>query len=266
MKEIRLAYKIFKTLIKDNFQYPDRVIVDSIAMLARCGLLLVLYAYVFKLKGGTVNGVTFPLVAWSMFFYFALMTLSMRKLTQAIMADVKSGNIEVLLSKPISYLSYRIWWQIGEGFYSFALITLVGGAVMGYIIGFPPTMQSPLFAMTLIATLVLGTVLMSFLYGIIGLCAFWIEDASPILWLVDKAVMVLGGSFLPIALFPTLMYQIAIWSPFGSSQLVTHTVYVSWQSSWYQLMSIQVFWIFILGVIAVLMFNRAQKQVSVNGG
>lgn len=266
MKEIRLARKIIATLIKDNFQYPDRVIVDSIAMLARCGLLLVLYSYVFKLKGGTVNGVTFPLVAWSMFFYFSLMTLRMRVLTRMIMTDVKTGNIEVLLSKPVSYLLYRIWWQVGEGLYSFALVTLGGGAVLAYFIGLPATMQSPFFIITFLLTIILGITLSSFIYTIIGLCAFWIEDASPILWIVDKTVMVLGGSFLPVALFPTIMYQIAIWSPFGSSQLVTHTVYASWQENWCQLMGIQVLWICILGLIAVAMFNRASKQVSVNGG
>ena len=266
MKEIRLAYKIFKTLIKDNFQYPGRVVVDTVALLARCGLLLTLYYYVFQLKGGVVNGVTFQLIAWSMFFYFAFSVLRLRHLSTLMMRDIQSGTIEVLLSKPISYLTYRMWWQIGAGLYSFLVITLGATIAMILIVGIPSTMTIGIFIPTLLLTFVLGAILALCLYSIVGLFAFWIEDINPVFWIVDKSVMILGGSYLPIALFPDFMYKIAIYSPFGASQFVSHTVYTSWQTNWAQLVGIQIFWILVLGIIAFFMFGQAQKKVSVNGG
>src|SRR3989344_6130407 len=68
MKEIRLAKKIITTLVKDRIQYPGRLFADTASIAARCGILLLLYAYVFKLNDGVVNGATFAVVAWSMFF------------------------------------------------------------------------------------------------------------------------------------------------------------------------------------------------------
>lgn len=266
MKEIRLAYKIFKTLIKDNFQYPGRVVVDTVALLARCGLLLTLYYYVFQLKGGVVNGVTFQLIAWSIFFYFAFSVLRLRHLSTLMMRDIQSGTIEVLLSKPISYLTYRMWWQIGAGLYSFLVITLGAIIAMILIVGIPQTMTIGIFIPTLLLTFILGAVLSLFLYSLVGLCAFWIEDISPIFWIVDKAVMILGGSYLPIALFPDFMYKIALYSPFGASQFVSHTVYTSWQSNWMNLVGIQLLWIIILSIIVFVVFKQAQRNVSVNGG
>ena len=85
-------------------------------------------------------------------------------------------------------------------------------------------------------------------------------------WFVDKAVMILGCSYLPVALFPAFMFKIALWSPFGASQFVTHTVSESWQTNWYQLVGIQLFWIVLLGLIVYFMFERAKQKVSVNGG
>ena len=85
-------------------------------------------------------------------------------------------------------------------------------------------------------------------------------------WIVDKAVMILGGSYLPVALFPAFMFKIALWSPFGASQFVTHTVYETWQTNWYQLVGIQLFWIVLLGLIVYFMFERAKQKISVNGG
>lgn len=266
MKEIRLARKIITTLIKDSIHYPGAMLVQAVSLLARCGLLLVLYHYVFELKGGTIAGVTFPIVAWSMFFYFIFSVLLLRRIAEYMMQDIQSGNIEVLLTRPISYLSYRMWWQIGLGAYSFLFLVVTATGAMVYFVGIPATMSLGIFLPTFLLTFILSTMLGLFLYAIVGLLAFWIEDVKPVFWLVDKSVMILGGSFLPVALFPDFMYKIAIYSPMGASQFVSHTVYTSWQTQWVSLVSIQIAWIVILGLVMGVMFGRAQRNVSVNGG
>lgn len=266
MKEIRLAHNIIRTLVKDRIHYPGRLIMDTVALIARCGILLTLYWYVFTLKGGSVNGVSFQLIAWSMFFYFVFSSFRLRDIAKAIMQDVQSGNVEVLFNKPITYLLYRVWWQIGSGIYSFIVTSTLGTLVLASIIGFPTTMALPIFIPTFILVFISATILTLILYGILGLLAFWIEDVTPAFWIVDKSVMILGGSYLPIALFPSVMYKLALFSPFGASQFVTHTVYESWQYTWYTLFGIQLFWIGILSVIILIMFNKARRKVSVNGG
>lgn len=266
MKEIRLATKILKTTVKDRIQYPDRLVVDTIGVIARCGILLILYWYVFKLSNGVINGTTFLFAAWSIFFYFSFSVLRLRDISREIMKDIQTGNVEVLFSKPISYLSYRMWWQVGSGIYSFVVITLLAVVALFFIIGLPPTMTISIFIPTLILTFICGAVLSLFLYTIVGLLSFWIEDINPVFWIVDKVVMILGGSYLPVALFPAFMFKIALWSPFGASQFVTHTVYETWQTNWYQLVGIQLFWIVLLGLIVYFMFERAKQKVSVNGG
>jgi ABC-type uncharacterized transport system permease subunit len=76
----------------------------------------------------------------------------------------------------------------------------------------------------------------------------------------------LGGSYLAVALFPKFLYQAALYSPFGASLFVTHTVYDTWQSNWYILLAWQLFWIVSLGILMHFLFIRAQKKVSINGG
>ena len=266
MKEIRLAKKIIKTLVKDRIQYPARLFADTTSIVARCGILLLLYSYVFGLNNGVVSGVTFDMVAWSMFFYFAFSTLGLSRISDSIMQDIVSGHIEVLLSKPISYLSYRAWWQIGAGIYPFLITMILGSIALVLTVGVPDTMINALFLPTFLLTL-LGAIIISLLvYSLVGLMSFWIEDVKPAYWITDKAVMILGGSYLPIALFPDFMYKIALYSPFGASVFVTHTVYESWAIVWYKLIGIQMTWILVLGLVLYLMFSKAVKNVSVNGG
>ncbi len=266
MKEIRLAHNIILTLVKDRIHYPGRLIADTIALIARCGILLILYWYVFNSKGGEVHGTSFQLIAWSIFFYFAFLSFRLRDVARTVMQDVQSGTIEVLLNKPISYLSYRVWWQIGSGIYSFLVASILGTLVLSLIIGFPTTMTTAIFLPTFILVFIFSMVLTFLIYGILGLLSFWIEDITPAFWIIDKAVMILGGSYLPIALFPNFMYKLALFTPFGASQFITHTVYESWKDNWYILLSIQLIWILLLGITTLILFSHARKKVSVNGG
>lgn len=266
MKRTRLARKILATLVKDRIQYPGRLLMDTAGLLARCGILLLLYWHVYRLRGGSINGTTFLFAAWSIFFYFAFSVLRCRDIAWSIMQDVKSGNVEVLLSKPVSYLSYRLWWQLGSSLYSFVVITIVATVGLAWAIGLPPTMTTALFLPTLVLTFLAGVLLSLFLYTVIGLLAFWIDDISPVFWVVDKAVMMLGGSYLPVALFPPLMYKLALYSPFGASQFVTHTVSATWQGNWPQLIGLQALWTAVFGLLVLVVFEAARKKVSINGG
>lgn len=266
MKEARLASKIIRTLVKDRLHYPGRLFADTISLAARYGVLLLLYAYVFGLHGGTINETTFIVTAWSMFFYFSLSGLRIRDISRLIMHDVQTGHIEVLLSKPVSYLFYRAWWQIGLGAYSFLVTTLFGVIVLVFFVGVPETITTPLFFATFTAAFFGALILSLLIYVIVGLLAFWIDDIMPAHWIVDKTVMILGGSYLPVAFFPKAMYTVAVYSPFGASFFVTHTVYSSWANVWVKFLGIQMFWIAALGVVTYLLFTFAIKRVSVNGG
>lgn len=266
MKEIRLANKIVRTLFKNSIQYSGRLLVDTVGVLSRCWILLILYWYVFKLNNGAINGTGFIFIAWSIFFYFSFSVLRIRDISILIMSDIQSGNIEVLLSKPISYLSYRTWWQVGSGLYSFIVTTILTVIVLIITIGVTNTMTTTIFIPTLILTFICGLALSLLIYSIVGLLSFWIEDINPVYWIIDKTIMILGGSYLPVALFPSFMYKVSLYSPFGASQFVTHTVYESWQTNWYQLIGIQLFWIILLSLIVYFMFEKAKQKVSVNGG
>lgn len=266
MKEIRIAIKIIQTLVKDSIHYPSRLYANMFIISARLGILLLLYSYVFKINGGTVNGVSFVVVAWSIFFYFIFLNFNLRRLSKFMSEDIQSGNIEMFLSKPISYLTYKVWWTFGFGFYNFLFIGTLGFIIMALIIGIPESMTIGLFIPTLLVEFILTSILTIIIYGIIGIIAFWVEDINPVYWIIDKFVMILGGSFLPIALFPDFLYKISIYSPFGASMFVSHMVYDSWQYSWYKFMGMQVFWIVVLGLFMIWLFKKAKNKVSVNGG
>lgn len=253
-------------MYKDRSETYVKMLADVFIMMARFGLIAWLYYYLFKFIGGPIYGESYQTVIWSMFFYFSFMNINPRHVSREIQKDVKTGNVEVLFSKPINYLLYRFSYYIGVRLNIFILNTVLGVTILSFLLGIPETIFSFNFIMTFPFVFIFCFILSFLIYCFVGLLSFWLENILPINWIVDKSVMVLGGSFLPVAFFPPLLKSIAIWSPFGASHFITHTVYSTWKYSYLKLIGIQTVWVLVFSVLVYFIFKKAVKNASVNGG
>lgn len=265
MKKINFALTVIKIFMKNQIQNKTYILLDMFNMFSRCFIVFLLYGYVFKISGGSINGVDYKTTLWSMFIYFCIMILNIRRIHKLMMDDVKSGNVEMFLNKPINYVLLSFYKIIGQGIYSFTVISIIGSIIMLATIGFPD-INLVLFIPSLIITLVLGTILSLLMYSILGLLSFFIQDVRPIHWIIDKLVMALGGSYLPVALFPPLMKFIAFISPFGAINFATSTVYPSWESEAIIRIFLQIIWIIVFGFLLIYVYKKAREKAMINGG
>lgn len=265
MKKTRFAGVVIKIFMKNQMQDKTNILLDIFNMISRCVIVFLLYAYIFKISDGMVNGVDYKTTMWSMFIYFCIMILNLRRLDKLIMTDVKSGNVEMFMNKPINYLKISFYKVIGQGLFSFLFISLIGSLLMILILGFP-TVNLKIFIPTFILTFILGQMIALLLYGIIGIMAFFIEDITPLHWIIDKFVMILGGSYLPVSMFPRFMELLAFISPFGAVNFATSTVYESWNTEWIYRLLLQLGWVVILGIILYALYNKSKEKAMINGG
>jgi ABC-2 type transport system permease protein len=253
-------------MIKNSVYHPQILFLDFIFLFFRCGLLLCLYKCVYDWKGGDINHTRYVLVAWSMFLFFALSNMRIRDVSGDIAEDIRTGNIETLLNKPIGYLNFRFWYVLGGSLYYTAILAPLGILTMWLTIGIPSTMTTAFFVLSCLMAIILGTILTFLIWSVVGLASFWIEDIEPLEWLVGKLATIVGGSYLPVAFFPTWMRQLSTGSPFGAMNFVTYTVYPNWIKNSYGMLGMQLMWIIIFGLVLYFVYNKAQKYVSVNGG
>ena len=265
MKKIKFGLNVIKIIMENQIQDRTNLLLDMFNMFSRCVIVFLLYAYVFKLNGGLINGVDYPTTMWSMFIYFCIMILNIRRVDNLIMQDVKTGTVELFMNRPTSYLSLSFLKVIGQGIFSFVFISLLGTAIMILFVGIP-NLDLKIFIPTFFLSLILGQILGLMIYGIIGLMAFFIQDNRPIHWIVDKFIMILGGSYLPISMFPPVMKAMALYSPFGAINFATSTVYASWNDEWLLRLGLQVGWIIIFGILLNIVYRKSKKKAMVNGG
>ena len=109
--------------------------------------------------------------------------------------------------------------------------------------------------------------LMTALHLWIGLLAFWLEDVSPVYWLWQKAMFVLGGLMLPLELYPHFIQRAAAFTPFPAmlaepaSLLLRHdaaapAALARHLALWCGVAAFALWWI----------FRRAVSALEINGG
>lgn len=189
--------------------------------------------------------------------------LTWRRLTGTIAADVRSGDIALRIRYPFPYFGSE--WAEHAGV---SLPTAVPFLCLSaYLLaGFPiinsPEVAIPIFILMMIGSFALSTMM----YTLMGLFAFWMEDPFPLLRIVEKVAVVLGGSVVPLALLPGAARHIIEFVPLaaaGFPALVTSPDFIAHAP---RLLAIEFGWVLVIGATLMLVWKRAQRRIEVNGG
>ena len=78
--------------------------------------------------------------------------------------------------------------------------------------------------------------------------------------------MVLGGSYLPISMFPKFMKVLAYASPFGAVNFASSTVYESWNNEYLSRIGLQLLWILVFGLLLHFIYKKSKEKAMINGG
>ena len=78
--------------------------------------------------------------------------------------------------------------------------------------------------------------------------------------------MILGGSYLPISMFPPVMKTIAYISPFGAINFASSTMYESWNSEFLIRIGIQLLWIVVFAILMTIVYKKSKEKAMINGG
>jgi ABC-2 type transport system permease protein len=79
-------------------------------------------------------------------------------------------------------------------------------------------------------------------------------------------VMIFAGAYLPVALMPDGMRLFAQWSPFGAILPATQVFHEAFMQRFAQLLLSQIFWIVLCYGGMYIVWHRATKKLSLNGG
>lgn len=263
---MRKFLTIIGITVRNALASRGTLLAGAFGMTFRVAILFAIYAAAYRQTGGSVQGLAYAPAAWSMGLYFVLLAFGMRRIARDISQDVLNGSVELRVGKPLSFVGWAVAVRVGRGIPDLVLALACIGTMTWIVAGAPPVPVSLGWAAPSLALIVGGTLTTLCVYTCVGLTAFWIEDSDPVFWIVDKAIMVLGGSFVPVALFPDWLRSIADYTPLGAALFATRIFTSDFAGAWPRLVGLQLLWMTLSALLMWLLWRRASLRLSVNGG
>jgi len=264
MNAVRKYWAIFQTTLVNSLAYPGELIGRSLMILPFMWIFYQLWKVTFAASGtDTINGLSLQETLWYLMMAETI-EFSRPRVARTIAENVKDGSIAYLLNKPYDFLAYHYSVSMGETIFRALLTALCGGAVMWSLAGAPPNLRS--WPLTLIT--VIGAWTVNFLVnGMIGLAAFVSEEVAPYEWIYQKLAFIFGGLLIPLDFYPQWLQKIAFALPFPAMTYGPSRLFVTPDVSLFlSVLSQQIIWMLVLGLVLTLAYRRGLAYLTVNGG
>jgi ABC-2 type transport system permease protein len=178
--------------------------------------------------------------------------------------SIRRGDVVYHTGRPVSYLLAEFAQGIGLVATRAPVLGLTAFCCAFGFTGWMP----PARALAMVVPFGLAAMmLLTALYLCLGLLAFWLQDVSPVFWVWQKLMFVLGGLMLPLSLYPDFVQRLAMLTPFPTMLGGPASFVLGAQAIDPGVLGTQlVLWLSVAALTARAIFRRALKELTVNGG
>lgn len=257
--------KIFLIGLQETIQYRTKVLINIlvgfIPVFIQIFLWLAIYASVeFK----DIDGLSFrDMVSYLILALIVNNYLSSGSADRMIGDDIKEGTLSRYLLKPINNFWYYLSSKLGGSlFYLFCIFTPVFIIIVTLFYSY-----KTFFVITLSLIALFQAYLLYFIFNyIIGLITFWMTNISSLFYIKDMFLGFIAGKVLPLNFFPEGFIKISNYLPF---QYMVYFPINAFLNTDPQVilngLFVQIIWIVILGIVAVILWKFGIRKYSAVG-
>jgi len=260
---------VFNIGLQNTFVYRWNYFMRALFGLIPLAGTVFLWHAVFRERQAGLHGYDYG----SMVYYYLLAILVSNLVTPTedewqIAADIREGQINSLLTKPMSYLAYRFSIFL-SGRLVYTLVTLPPIAlIFFYFRGFiTPPEHATTYAIALFSML-MSALIQFFITYSLSMMAFWILEISTIVFIVYSFEYFLGGQMFPIDIMPAAVQTVMKWLPFYYELFCPIAIFLERLkgTELMQALSIQTGWLFATWAWAHFMWKRGLGHYQAVGG
>jgi ABC-2 type transport system permease protein len=260
---------VFNLGIQNTFVYRWNYFLRALFGLIPLAGTVFLWRAIFREHGGGMHGYDYG----SMIYYYLLTILVANLVTPTeddwqIAADIREGQINSFLTKPMSYLGYRLSIFL-SGRLVFTAVTIVPIAVIFFYfrhyLVLPANLSTYFWA--LISLLMAGFIQFFITYTL-ALMAFWILEISTIIFIVYSFEYFLGGQMFPVDIMPAGVQAVMKWLPFYYELFCPIAIFLERLrgTALVEALAIQTGWLLITWAAARGMWKRGLGHYQAVGG
>jgi len=185
-----------------------------------------------------------------------------------IAADIRDGNINHFLAKPMDYLGYRLClFCSGRLIY----ITVAALPLAGFFWLMREHIRLPADLATLgwfLLSVLLTALLQFFTSYALALLAFWVLEVSTFIFIVYAFEYIASGHLFPLDILPAGLQRVLVFTPFPYELYFPVSIYLGkvTGAQLVQGMAIQAFWVVVAYGLARFTWQRGIRHYAAAGG
>ena len=260
---------VFNLGIQNTFVYRWNYLLRAIFGVIPLAGTIFLWRAIFRESGGGMRGYDYG----SMIYYYLLTILVSNLVIPTedewqIAADIREGQINSFLTKPMSYLGYRFCIFLSGRLVYTAVTILPIAAIFFYFRHFIILPNDGVTWLAATVSLLMSALIQFFLTYSLSMMAFWILEISTIVFIVYSFEYFLGGQMFPLDIMPPAIQAVMKWLPFYYELFCPIAIFQGRLHGGEMLgaLAIQCGWMLAMWAAANLMWKRGLGHYQAVGG
>ncbi len=260
---------VFNLGLQNTFVYRWNYFLRALFGLIPLAGTIFLWRAIFHERGGGMHGYDYG----SMVYYYLLTIVVSNLVTPTedewqIASDIREGQINSFLTKPLSYLGYRFSIFL-SGRLVFTVVTIAPMVlIFVFFRGYVTLPTSVVTYLAAFLSLMMAALMQFFITYSLAMMAFWILEISTIVFIVYSFEYFLGGQMFPIDIMPAGLQAVMKWMPFYYELFCPIAIFLGRLQgvAMAQALAIQAGWVLLTLGAARLMWKRGLARYQAVGG
>jgi ABC-2 type transport system permease protein len=263
---IRAAWAQIKYNMQYHFSYPHDMLTDLLHMFIE---MLVFREVWIALYGGreAYGGVTLAQAVTYQLVNVIVVRLFSTWVVWSVHHRIRSGDIVFSITRPMYYGHILLCEFAGQagGKLVTSSLPMFGVACLLFKPALPSSAATWL---SFILSLGLGFLTAFYLDYVLALLGFWTTELGGLFWAKESVIMILGGTYLPLWIYPPLLKRILTFLPFQGVSYTPVAILIGQigLSQVLRAFAVQIAWVVVLAVSSRRLYGAAMKRLAVQGG
>jgi ABC-2 type transport system permease protein len=268
---MRKYWHVINVGIQNTLVYRVNFLFRSVFGLIPLMATIYLWRAVFAGKEGAPEVAGYTLAGMTSYYLVVTLVDMLTAVTEddwQIAADIREGNINQFLLKPIDYLNYRLC-LFGANRLVYTVVALT--PVLIFIWFQRRYFMLPADNLALgvfLLSIVLTGLLQFFMSYTMALLAFWVLEVSTFIFILFAFEYIAGGHLFPLDILPAWLAKALNYTPFPYQLFYPVSVYLgrTTGSAMWQGLLIQGFWVAFFYGLARWAWSRGIRKYTAFGG
>lgn len=214
------------------------------------------------IKGFTVNEmITYVLIG-------TLFSVAVRNFLPSLVSkDINEGRLSMFLVKPISYIKFVFFNELGRAALAIITSIVVQVLVILFFLDKFVLNTEPLYLLLIFAMIFFSFIIELLIGFLVGTIAFWTDEVEGVQATIDRIKKFFAGGYFPLSLLPATLATLSMYLPFAYSFFVPAQLYLKKIDLQTGLMGlgIQIIWIILLSLIVKFVWKKGLRRYEASG-